>query len=114
MNHWVLDATAGCGGTSTGVKAGDPGGVDTYSFLSMTVPAGVSTMSYYYSYPSALDIGDDFHVIVDGFVLREYETGPGATCATDSVPVAPGVTVSFYCRSGGLGETCAIDQVQFT
>ena len=109
-----MSLTSGCDGTSNGAKAGDPAGVDGESILSMTVPAGVTTMSYFFSYPSALDPGDSFHVIVGAVTVREYETGPGATCATDSVSVTPGLTVSFLCDTGGLGETCAIDQVEFT
>jgi len=61
-NPWELDANASCGG-SVGVTAGLPGGVDRESFLTMTVPAGVSTVEYIYSYPSALDSGETFMLL---------------------------------------------------
>lgn len=112
-NPWTPDASAACDGTSFGVKAGDPGGVDSESFLTLNAPAGATSMTYFYSYPIGLDAGDDFHVIINAVVERSYETGPGATCEMDTLPLAGGDIVEFYCKSGGLGETCAIDQVCF-
>ena len=81
--------------------------------MSVVVPEGASAATYRYSYPSALDRGDDFHVMVNGQVMKSYETGPGETCVTDSVPVQAGDTLAFRCRSGGNGETCTVDEVQF-
>lgn len=113
-NPWTVDAGAACEGTTYGVTAGLGGGVDRESYLTMTVPAGVSAVSYHYSYPSALDSGDNFHVLVNGVVKKDYETGPGASCLTDTVaPVLPGDTLVFKCKSGGNGESCSIDQVLF-
>jgi hypothetical protein len=112
LRPWQANATAACNG-AYGAMAGVPGGVDMESFLTLTVPAGVSRVTYRYSYPSALDRGDDFHVIVNGAVRKSYETGSGAQCATDSLPVTPGDELRFKCRSGGNGETCAVDEIVF-
>jgi hypothetical protein len=94
--------------------AGIAKGVDSQSYLTMTVPVGVTTVSYYYSYTSALDSGDDFHVILNGSLQKFYETGPGASCAQDSFAVQPNDSLQFLCKSAGIGETCSIDQVQFS
>ena len=81
--------------------------------MRIQVPEGATSASYRYSYPSALDRGDDFHVIVNEEVIHSYETGPGENCSTGSVTVNAGDTLQFRCRSGGNGETCAIDEVVF-
>ncbi len=109
---WTADSAAACVG-SFGARAGHSRGVDSDSIMSVAVPEGASLASYRYSYPSALDRGDDFHVMVNGQVMKSYETGPGETCVTDSIPVQPGGTLAFRCRSGGNGETCTVDEVQF-
>ena len=113
-NPWKVDAGAACEGTAYGVTAGLGGGVDRESYLTMTVPAGVSTVSYRYSHTSALDSGDDFHVLVNGVKQREYDTDDMTSCAPDSVSVLPGDTLVFKCKSGGNGESCSIDQVFFS
>ena len=109
---WTADSAAACVG-SYGARAGHSRGVDSDSTMSVVVPEGASAATYRYSYPSALDRGDDFHVMVNGQVMKSYETGPGETCVTDSVPVQAGDTLAFRCRSGGNGETCTVDEVQF-
>lgn len=113
VRPWQIASSAACTG-SYGVKAGDPGGVDGETLMTLTVPADTSQVEYRYSYPAALDRGDDFHVRVNNNVARSYETGPGEACATDRLLVAPGDQLSFYCKSGGRGETCAIDDVIFS
>lgn len=109
---WTADSAAACVG-SYGARAGHSRGVDSDSTMSVVVPEGASSATYRYSYPSALDRGDDFHVMVNGQVMKSYETGPGETCVSDSVPVQGGHTLTFRCRSGGNGETCTIDEVVF-
>jgi hypothetical protein len=109
---WTADASAACVG-SHAARAGYAGGVDADSFITMDVPTGTSSASYSYSYPSALDRGDDFHVIVNGAVVKSYETGPGANCTNDSVSVSGGDTLQFRCRSRGIGETCTVDDIVF-
>ena len=111
-NPWEADTAAACVG-SHGARAGHPGGVDSDSTLSIVVPDGASVANYHYSYPTALDRGDDFHVMVNGSVVKDYETGSGANCAVDAVAVAAGDTLQFRCRSGGKGETCTIDNIVF-
>lgn len=108
---WTADSAVACTGNYA-ARAGHSRGVDSDSLMSLTVPSGVTRASYRYSYPSALDRGDDFHVMVNGQVIKSYETGPGANCAVDQVNVQEGDTLSFRCRSGGNGETCTIDDVQ--
>lgn len=110
---WVVDAAAACDNTSKGMRAGHSKGVDSVSKLTMSVPAGATQVTYYYSYPSALDSGDDFHVSVNGNVIKEYETGDGTTCGTDTIVVIENDMLEFTCKSRGIGETCAIDQIQF-
>jgi hypothetical protein len=110
---WTADSAAACAGSAYGARAGHSGGVDSESFMSIQVPEGATIASYSYSYPSALDRGDDFHVIVNEEVIHSYETGPGESCSTGSVTVNPGDTLQFRCRSGGNGETCAVDEVVF-
>jgi hypothetical protein len=112
VRPWVADSAAACVG-SHAARAGYNGGVDADSYISITVPTGATSASYKYSYPSALDSGDDFHVIVNGSVVKSYETGPGVNCASDSVPVSAGDTLQFRCRSGGKGETCSVDDIIF-
>jgi hypothetical protein len=109
---WTADSAVACVG-SHAARAGHSRGVDSYSHISIPVPAGASSATYRYSYPSALDRGDDFHVIVNGTVLKSYETGAGANCSTDTVPVSAGDTLQFRCRSGGNGETCTVDDIVF-
>jgi hypothetical protein len=109
---WAADAEVACAGTHA-ARAGHAGGVDGESTISVTVPAGMGSAAFRYSYPSALDAGDDFHVMVNGTVVRAYETGPGAVCAADSVAVSPGDVLQFRCRSGGNGETCTVDDIVF-
>lgn len=58
-------------------------------------------MSYLYSHPSALDNGDDFHVLLNGVVQREYDTDPGISCELDGFTVSEGDTLVFKCKSGG-------------
>jgi hypothetical protein len=113
VRPWVADSTVACTGTHA-ARAGHSGGVDSDSTISiMNVPAGTTSASYQYSYPPALDRGDDFHVIVNGAVIKSYETGAGANCATDSVSVSGGDSLHFRCRSGGKGETCTVDNIIF-
>jgi hypothetical protein len=109
---WTADSAVACSG-SHAARAGHSGGVDSDSTISITVPDGVTTASFEYSYPSALDRGDDFHVRVNGATVRSHETGPGANCAADSVAVSPGDLLEFRCRSGGKGETCTVDSIAF-
>lgn len=113
LRPWTPDSAAACDGTAYGARAGHSGGVDFESVLSIQVPEDTTEAGYRYSYPSALDSGDDFHVVVNGQVVHSYETGDGADCATGQVAVNPGDTLQFRCRSGGNGETCSIDQVEF-
>ena len=112
VRPWRIDSSAACTG-SYGVKAGDPGGVDGETTLTLSVPADTTQIEYRYSYPAALDRGDDFHVRINDSVVRSYETGPGEVCATDRLLVTPGDQLSFYCKSGGRRETCAVDDVVF-
>ena len=82
---WAVNFIAVCDGTSKGITAGvgssGAKGVDTVTLLSSTVPAGASNMSYFYSYPSALDREDDFHVslydpvLMTTTLLKDYKTG---------------------------------------
>ncbi|MFT5393243.1 MAG: hypothetical protein ACI8PT_003444, partial [Gammaproteobacteria bacterium] len=109
---WTADSTVACTG-SHAARAGHSRGVDSDSYISITVPATASSVTYQYSYPSALDPGDDFHVIVNGAVVKSYETGAGANCSTDTVAVSGGGTLQFRCRSGGNGETCTVDEIVF-
>jgi len=73
----------------------------------------MTSVAYRYSYPSALDSGDDFHVMVNGSVVKSYETGSGASCASDGVQVSAGDILQFRCKSGGNGETCTVDDIVF-
>jgi hypothetical protein len=109
---WTADSAVACVG-SHAARAGHSKGVDSDTYMSITVPTGATSATYRYSYPSALDRGDDFHVIVNGTVLKSYETGSGASCSTDTVSVSEGATLQFRCRSGGNGETCTVDDVIF-
>lgn len=109
---WSADSAVACVG-SHGARAGYNGGVDSDSFISIDVPSGATSASYKYSYPSALDRGDDFHVMVNGAVIKAYETGSGANCASDTVSVSGGDLLQFRCRSGGNGETCTVDEIVF-
>ena len=109
---WSADSSVACTG-SHAARAGHSRGVDSDSSISITVPATTGSVSYQYSYPSALDRGDDFHVIVNGTVVKSYETGAGANCSSDTVAVSEGDTLQFRCRSGGNGETCTVDEVVF-
>ena len=70
-------------------------------------------MSYFYSYPVALDRGDDFHVVVDGAMVGQYETGPGVSCASNCVDVNEGSVIKFKCKASGRNELCSIDQIRF-
>ena len=98
---------------SHAARAGHSRGVDSDSYISTTVPASASSVTYQYSYPSALDRGDDFYVIVNGAVVKSYERGAGANCASDTVAVSEGDILQFRCRSGGNGETCTVDEIVF-
>lgn len=109
---WTADSAVACVG-SHAARAGNSRGVDSDSTISITVPATANTVTYRYSYPSALDRGDDFHVILNGMVVKSYETGAGANCSTDTVPVSGGDILQFRCRSGGNGETCTVDDIVF-
>ena len=113
LRPWTADAAAACAGSAYAARAGHSRGVDSESFISIQVPDDATQVSYLYSYPSALDRGDDFHVIVNGQVMASYETGSGANCATGMVSVQAGDTLQFRCRSGGNGETCTVDEVVF-
>jgi len=113
IRPWSADAEAACVGPYA-ARAGHPGGVDSVSLLQIAIPPGTASVTYTYSYPAALDTGDDFHVILDNSrVVREYETGPGASCAGDTISVAGATTLTFRCRSGGNQETCTIDDIRF-
>ena len=90
-----------------------PGGVDSDSVMTVIVPPGVSSDTFRYSYSSALDVGDDVYVMVNGALLRSYEAGPGAERAVDYVSVSPGDELQFCCRSGGKDETCMVDDLVF-
>jgi hypothetical protein len=117
---WVADSAAACTG-SHAARAGHSGGVDSESEIRIMVPPGATTASYQYSYPSALDRGDDFHVIVnsnanntpESRTVKQYETGPGETCASDTVDVSGAESLQFRCRSGGKHETCTVDEIIF-
>ena len=110
---WRIDTAAACDGTTYGVRAGHSGGVDSESYLTMTVPSGVSGVTYFYSHPSALDRGDDFHVLVNGVVMKSYEIDSATACKEDTVALNSGDTLQFKCESRGNGETCSVDQIQF-
>lgn len=112
VRPWTADSTVACAG-SHAARAGHSRGVDSDSYISITVPATASSVTYQYSYPSALDRGDDFHVILNSAVVRSYETGAGANCSTDTVAVSGGDVLQFRCRSGGNGETCTVDDIVF-
>ena len=54
VNPWTYDAAASCRGTyglTAGGADGDYPGVKEESVLHITVPAGASSMTYYYSHP---------------------------------------------------------------
>ncbi len=110
---WSADAEAACVGPYA-ARAGHASGVDSLSLLHIAIPPGTTSVTYIYSYPEALDPGDDFHVILDNYrTVREYETGPGASCAVDTISTAGASALTFRCRSGGNQETCTIDDVRF-
>ena len=112
-NPWAINSNAACEGEN-GIRAGENGGVDSLSELTFVVPAGASGMTYRYSYPTALDAGDDFHVYINGVQVKDYETGSGAYCAlSECIIVSPGDQVKFRCKSGGNNEICSLDQIQF-
>ena len=112
-NPWDINPNAACEGLY-GIRAGENGGVDSLSELTFVVPAGASGMTYLYSYPTALDAGDDFHVYVNEVKVKDYETGSGAYCASsECIGVSPGDEVKFRCKSGGNNEICSLDQIQF-
>jgi hypothetical protein len=113
VRPWAADSAVACVG-SHAARAGHSRGVDSASSIRVPIPAGTVSITYNYSYPRALDTGDDFHVILDDSqVVREYETGPGTTCAEDTVDVAGATSLTFRCRSGGNGETCTVDHIVF-
>ena len=118
-NPWAINSNAACEGTVNGIRAGVNGsgqakGVDRLSELAFVVPVGATAMTYRYSYPTALDAGDDFHVYVNGVKVKDYETGSGANCAlSECIGVSPEDEVKFRCKSGGNNEICSLDQIQF-
>merc|ERR1712071_29892 len=77
------------------IAGGKAGGVDSESWLTITAPTGSTSMSYFYSYPNALDRGDDFHVYLNGALVATYENGSGATCASECVNLLAGDMVQF-------------------
>jgi len=117
---WAIRDAAACNGSSKGITAGikgdENGGVDSESFLSIPstdIPFSTIRMSYYYSYPRSLDRGDDFHVYVNDVLVKTYENGSGASCATECISVSANDEVKFKCKSGGNNEICSIDQIRF-
>ena len=117
IRPWAINSMGSCNGSSKGLTAGVDAsgakGVDSLSELTVTAPTGATKMSYFYSYPSDLDRGDDFHVVVDGTSVGQYETGPGESCASNCVDVNGGSVIKFICKAGGNNELCSIDQIRF-
>jgi len=117
LRPWAVNSRGSCNGSSKGLTAGvdtsGAKGVDSLSELTVIAPAGTKKMSYFYSYPAALDRGDDFHVKVDGTIVGQYETGPGVSCASNCVDVNGGSVIKFICKASGLNELCSIDQIRF-
>ena len=94
---WNYDPNAACVGsslglTASGLTAGRTGkGVNIKSILPITAPTGTTSMSYYYSYHDSLDDGDNFHILVNGVLVKSYEgTGLEAICATECISVSRG------------------------
>ena len=111
---WERDTNRGCNGSAAGVTAGrQNGGVDEDSILSIVIPPGATSVSYFYSYPAALDPDDRFHVRLDGIVVEEYQSGPGETCVEACLDVSGSTTLEFRCSADGRSERCTIDEVQF-
>lgn len=111
---WERDTNRGCNGSTAGITAGrQRGGVDDDSILSIDIPSGATSVSYFYSYPAALDTTDRFHVRLDGTVVQEYQSGPGETCVEVCLDVSGSTTLEFRCSARGRNERCTIDEVQF-
>jgi len=110
---WTYREEGACGDSSLGLMAGFNKGVDFESSVLITAPSGTTSMNYFYSNPSALDVDDDFHVLVNDVVVKSYETENEANCALDCIDLTGGDIVRFFCRSGGNGETCSIDRIRF-
>ena len=117
VRPWAINSMGACNGSNNGLTAGVDAsgakGVDTLSTYTVDVPQGATKMSYFYSYPAALDRGDDFHVVKNNDVVHSYENGPGASCASACIDVTPGDVVRFVCKSGGNNELCSIDEIRF-
>ena len=117
LRPWAVNSRGSCNGSSKGLTAGVDAtgakGVDSLSELTVVAPAGATKISYFYSYPASLDRGDDFHVIVDGTMVGQYETGPGVSCASNCVDVNGGSVIKFICKASGRNELCSIDQIRF-
>ena len=94
-------------------------GVDDWSTYTITVPDGVGSMTFKWSADYRLDSGDDFHVRLNGQVIRSYETtattGTGILYCQPSgcIEVTPGDAIEFYCASRASNEWCAIDDLVF-
>ena len=76
-------------------------------------------MTFKWSADYRLDSGDDFHVRLNGAVIRDYETAAtsstGILYCQDSgcIEVTPGDVIEFYCASTASNEWCAIDDLVF-
>ena len=116
VQPWERDTNRGCNGSAAGVTAGrQTGGVDEDSILIIDIPPGATSVSYFYSYPSALDTTDQFHVMLDstGNIVQQYQSGPGETCVEACLDISGSTTLQFRCTARGRNERCTIDEVQF-
>ena len=135
---WEVDDRGGC--TAAGIFDNTPGsenqftaglqtGVDRRTTLSIPVPAGATSVQYYYSYTGFEGRNDDFIVGFDcnyatnsacngGTVAIEYgETGGDdleVICAQECLAIpANTTTLDILCKTRRNNEQCSIDQIQF-
>ena len=100
--------------------------------MRIPVPAGATSVQYYYSHQD-LDTNDDFIIVWDaedpgpgwsglanylgttGTEETRYGEGAGdVTCAQVCLPIPSGTsTLDILCKTRGNTETCSIDQIQF-
>ena len=129
---WQVDNSAGCGGTGSQFTAGLNTGVERFTTLSIPVPAGATSVQYYYTHQN-LDGNDDFIIVWDaedpgpgwsglanylgttGTEETRYgEGGADETCVQVCLPIPAGTTtLDILCKTRGNTETCSIDQIQF-
>ena len=126
---WQVDNSGGCDGTTSQFTAGLGTGVDRRTTLRISIPAGATSVQYYYSYTESFEgRNDDFFVGFDcnytttsacngGTLARQYgetDPHPAVTCAQECLAIPDGnTTLDILCKTRQNREQCSIDQIQF-